>query len=50
MLVRKGEGATLEFKLKSNHPEKIVREVVAFANSQGGLLLIGVGDDKSIPG
>lgn len=50
MLVRKGEGATLEFKLKSNHPEKIVREIVAFANSQGGLLLIGVGDDKSIPG
>ncbi len=49
-LVRRGEGHQLEFKLKSAHPEKIIREVVAFANSDGGLLLIGVGDDKSIPG
>jgi predicted HTH transcriptional regulator len=50
VLVRKGEGKTLEFKLKSTHPEKIVREIVAFANSEGGLLMVGVGDDKSISG
>ncbi|MDR6809427.1 putative HTH transcriptional regulator [Dyadobacter sp. BE34] len=49
-LVKKGEGEHLEFKLKSNHPEKIVREVVAFANSGGGKLLVGVGDDKAIKG
>jgi predicted HTH transcriptional regulator len=49
-LVKQGEGTHLEFKLKASHPEKIVREVVAFANTEGGLLLIGVGDDKSIPG
>lgn len=49
-LVRQGESIQLEFKLKANHPEKIVREIVAFANTQGGILLIGVGDDKSIPG
>lgn len=49
-LVKQGEGQQLEFKLKSNHPEKIVREMVAFANSEGGRLLIGVGDDKSIKG
>lgn len=49
-LVRKGESDYLEFKLKANHPEKIIREVVAFANSNGGTLLVGVGDDKSIPG
>jgi predicted HTH transcriptional regulator len=48
-LVRQGEGMHLEFKLKAAHPEKIVREIVAFANAQGGLLLVGVGDDKSIP-
>ena len=48
--VRHGEGKNLEFKLKTNHPDKIVREVVAFANSDGGYLLIGVGDDKSIKG
>jgi predicted HTH transcriptional regulator len=49
-LVRQGEGYHLEFKLKSNHPERIVREMVAFANSGGGKLLIGVGDDKTIKG
>ncbi|MDZ7899893.1 MAG: ATP-binding protein [Arcicella sp.] len=49
-LVRQGEGANLEFKLKANHPEKIIREIVAFANTKGGTLLVGVGDDKSIPG
>jgi predicted HTH transcriptional regulator len=49
-LVRKGEGGTLEFKRKVAHPEKIVREAVAFANTQGGDLLIGVDDNGSIPG
>ncbi len=49
-LVKQGEGMHLEFKLKAAHPEKIVREIVAFANTEGGLLLIGVSDDKSIPG
>ena len=49
-LVRQGEGDRLEFKLKTNHPERIVREIVAFANSGGGKLLIGVGDDKTIKG
>lgn len=49
-LVKKGESENLEFKLKANHPEKIVREIVAFANTYGGMLLVGVGDDKSIPG
>ena len=50
MLVRQGEGQHLEFKLKATHPEKIVREMVAFANSEGGTLLVGVADDKTIPG
>ncbi len=49
-LVRKGEGDHVEFKLKSNHPEKIVRELVAFANSGGGKLFVGVGDDRTIKG
>lgn len=49
-LVVKGESSTLEFKRKVAHPEKIVREIVAFANTAGGLLLIGVDDDGSIPG
>lgn len=50
LLVKKGEGQHTEFKLKTNHPEKIIREVVAFANADGGNLLIGVSDDKEIKG
>jgi predicted HTH transcriptional regulator len=49
-LVMQGEGAYLEFKRKAAHPEKIVREMIAFANTKGGILLVGIGDDKSIPG
>lgn len=49
-LVAEGEGPTLEFKRKAAFPEKIVREMIAFANTRGGVLLIGVGDDGSLPG
>ncbi len=49
-LVKQGEGSRLEFKLKTNHPEKIIREIVAFANTSGGKLIVGVGDDKRILG
>lgn len=49
-LVANGEGLTLEFKRKASFPEKIVREMIAFANTKGGILLIGIGDDGSIPG
>jgi hypothetical protein len=50
LLVEKGEGETLEFKRRATSPERLVREMVAFANTKGGTLLVGVGDDKSIPG
>jgi predicted HTH transcriptional regulator len=49
-LVRRGEGLHLEFKRKAHHPDKLAREVVAFANTEGGLLLIGVDDDQRIYG
>jgi predicted HTH transcriptional regulator len=49
-LVAHGESSTLEFKRKASFPDKIVREMIAFANSVGGVLLVGIGDDKSIPG
>ncbi len=49
-LVHQGEGLHLEFKLKASHPDKIIKEVVAFANTSGGTLLIGVNDDRQIPG
>ena len=49
-LTCQGEGLQLEFKLKATHPEKIVREMIALANTHGGTVLIGVDDDGSISG
>jgi len=49
-LVGEGEGHQLEFKRKASHPEKIVREMIAFANTEGGTLLIGVDDDGTLTG
>ncbi len=40
----------MEFKKKANHPEKIVRELVAFANTTGGILLLGIDDDGTVSG
>ena len=49
-LVSNGEGQHLEFKLKAAFPEKIVREFVAFANTSGGQLFVGVDDNGRISG
>ncbi|MEY4274512.1 MAG: hypothetical protein RL638_1460 [Bacteroidota bacterium] len=49
-LVRHGEGQRLEFKMKVKFPEKIIKELVAFANSDGGHLFVGVADDGQIEG
>lgn len=48
-LCKGGEGQYLEFKQNANHPDQIVEEVVGFANSKGGSLLVGV-DDNGNPG
>jgi hypothetical protein len=49
-LIARGEGAALEFKRKATFPEKIVREMIAFANTRGGTLLVGVNDDGGMTG
>lgn len=49
-LAQEGEGLHIEFKKKAAHPEKIVKEVVAMANTEGGYLLIGVDDDGTVSG
>lgn len=49
-LVAQGEGLYIEFKRKTTYPDKIMREVVAFANTKGGKLIIGVDDDGTIAG
>lgn len=49
-LALKGEGLQIEFKKKAAFPEKVVREVIALANTKGGILLIGVDDDGTVSG
>lgn len=44
------EGKTLEFKRDLSSPTKPLRTVVAFANSAGGRLVIGVDDDGTVVG
>jgi predicted HTH transcriptional regulator len=49
-LIEEGENLTCEFKRKFSTSEKIAREMIAFANTKGGYLIIGVDDDKDIVG
>jgi predicted HTH transcriptional regulator len=49
-LIESGENSHVEFKRKFSEPEKIAKEMIAFANSKGGVILFGVDDDKSVYG
>lgn len=49
-LVQMGETAFVEFKQKVASPEKLAREIAAFANCDGGMILIGVGDRGELIG
>ena len=48
ILIQEGEGTTLEFK--ESLSSSFARELVAFANTIGGKILLGVRDDGSIVG
>ncbi|MTI88474.1 MAG: ATP-binding protein [Balneolaceae bacterium] len=49
-LIQTGESGFLEFKNRVASPEKIAREMAAFANTKGGTLLIGVDDNGDMVG
>ena len=46
--IRQGEGAAIEFK--SSFQKEVVETLTAFANTQGGAVLMGVGDAGQIVG
>lgn len=48
LLIKEGEGLTVEFKEK--YSSKIDKDIVAFANSKGGHLFLGVDDTGKIVG
>ena len=49
-LIEEGEHQMLDFKFEISDSRKIARTLVAFANTDGGRLLIGVKDNGSISG
>lgn len=49
-LIIKGEGEKVDFKQKISQPYKIAKTISAFANTHGGILLVGVNDHKTILG
>src|SRR6266480_5601596 len=49
-LVRGGEDTFLELKVKLSNPEKIAQEIVALANTGGGVIVFGVNDQLRVEG
>lgn len=45
-LIRKPEGKTLEFKRDLSSPLGVIRTMIAFANTAGGTIVLGVEDKK----
>lgn len=49
-LLRNGESSGVEFKRDTIENRALAKELVAFANLQGGRVLLGVGDDGTVVG
>ncbi|HNS18731.1 MAG TPA: ATP-binding protein [Bacteroidales bacterium] len=49
-LIKQGENQSLDFKFEISDSRKIARTLVAFSNTDGGTLLIGVKDNGVIAG
>ena len=48
LILKEGEGLTVEFKEQCS--SRIDKDIVAFSNTKGGIILIGVSDDGKIVG
>jgi ATP-dependent DNA helicase RecG len=49
-LIAQGENSSIEFKQVEVRPESLAKELVAFSNTAGGVVLIGVDDNGQIIG
>ena len=49
-IIQEKEGNQLDFKQKVTSKEKIAKTLAAFANTTGGLILIGLSDQRKIIG
>ena len=48
LIIKEGEGLSVEFK--ERFTTKIDRDIVAFSNTRGGILLLGVDDNGKVVG
>jgi predicted HTH transcriptional regulator len=49
-MIWQGENDQLDFKQRVTQPDKIARTLVSFANTRGGVILIGVKDNGNLVG
>ncbi len=49
-LISQGEGPALEYKRDDIRPESLAKEIVGFANMNGGRILMGIEDDGDVSG
>ena len=49
-LLKQREGENLDFKQKISSCDKIARTLCSFANTNGGIILVGVRDDREVTG
>jgi ATP-dependent DNA helicase RecG len=49
-LISKGENSGVEFKRVDIQPYELAKEIVAFLNFEGGIIILGVEDDGTIQG
>jgi len=43
-IIKKGESSKVQFKERLPHPDSFAHELIAFSNSKGGIIVIGVND------
>lgn len=48
--IAQGEGPRLDFKRDLSSPRSVLKDIVAFANTAGGIVVIGLEDDGSVVG
>ncbi|MFD2201228.1 helix-turn-helix domain-containing protein [Shivajiella indica] len=49
-LLGRKEGEDLDFKQSINKPSRIAKTMIAFANTKGGQIAVGISDQKKITG
>ncbi len=44
-IIKAGENSRVEFKQDAIHQESLLQEIVAFANTEGGIIIFGIQDN-----